>query len=50
MSIEKILEVVRKVRAWAEDSENKTLPASDELIIVCDEIIKMIEREIDDLK
>ena len=50
MGIEKILKIVQKVRAWAETGEVKELPAAAELIIACDEIIKMIEKEMDDLK
>ena len=50
MTIERILEIVRNVRSWAEEGDNKRLPASEELIMACDEIIRMIEKEMDDLK
>lgn len=50
MKAERILEIVREVRIWAETGEVKDLPAAAELIEACNEIIKMIERDIDDLK
>lgn len=50
MGIEKILEIVQRVRTWAETGEVKELPAAAELIEACNEIIKMIEKDIDDLK
>lgn len=52
MSIEEILRTVWKIKVWAElgCENNDGLPGAEDLIIVCDEIIKMIERQIDDLK
>ena len=50
MSAEKILEIIYKIRFWAETGEVKDFPAAAELIEACDEIIKMIEKDIDDLK
>lgn len=50
MTEEKILKIIRGVRSWAETGEVKDLPAAAELIEACDEIIKMIERQIDDLR
>ena len=50
MKAMQILDIVRRIRNWAETGEVKNLPAATDLIEACNEIIKMIERDIDDLK
>lgn len=50
MKIENILDTMYKIRTWAETGEVKDLPAAAELIEACNEIIKMIKKEMDDLK
>lgn len=50
MKIDQILDNVKKIKYWAETGDKSNLPEAAELVKVCDEIISMIEKDIDDLR
>lgn len=50
MKINQILDNIKRIRHWAETGDKSNLPAAAELVAICNEIISMIEKDIDDLR